>query len=290
MCKNKGDLPCTLFATTNGTLIHGSVQDWLIQHSGCFVCGLSLDGTREMHNINRSNSFDDIDLDFFLRQYPDQDIKMTISKETLPGLYNGVIYLQKLGFIVSCNLAFGIDWSDSENSVILQNELKKLIDYYLENPEVEPCSILNMGLSNVGIYEEKAIRYCGAGNEMRAYDIDGTAYPCQFFMPLSVGKEKARASLNIVFPKSELPEDELDEKCKNCVIRSICPTCYGSNYASTGNIYKRDDNMCRLTKIIAKANSYFKAEQWRRKQLIMPDDEKVVLLKAIKAIQEKMDV
>ena len=68
ICSKKGDIPCTVFATTNGTLVHGEVQDWLREHVGCFICGLSLDGTRDMHNVNRSNSYDDIDLDFFLER------------------------------------------------------------------------------------------------------------------------------------------------------------------------------------------------------------------------------
>lgn len=32
-----------------------------------FIVGLSLDGTREMHNRNRSNSYDKIDIPFLLR-------------------------------------------------------------------------------------------------------------------------------------------------------------------------------------------------------------------------------
>lgn len=48
ICSKKGDIPCTVFATTNGTLVHGEVQDWLREHVGCFICGLSLDGTRDI--------------------------------------------------------------------------------------------------------------------------------------------------------------------------------------------------------------------------------------------------
>lgn len=106
ICSKKGDIPCTVFATTNGTLVHGEVQDWLREHVGCFICGLSLDGTRDMHNVNRSNSYDDIDLDFFLEMYPEQDVKMTVSRETLPHLAEGVIELHQKGFAVSCNLAY----------------------------------------------------------------------------------------------------------------------------------------------------------------------------------------
>ena len=56
----------TIFATTNGTLVHGDIQKWLIEHSEVFVCGLSYDGTQEMQNTNRSNSANLIDLDFCL--------------------------------------------------------------------------------------------------------------------------------------------------------------------------------------------------------------------------------
>lgn len=290
ICEKKGDIPCTVFATTNGTLVHGEVQTWLREHSGCFICGLSLDGTREMHNVNRSNSYDDIDLDFFLEMYPDQEIKMTVSRETLPCLAEGVIDMHSKGFLVSCNLAYGIDWSDPQNTDILNRELHKLINFYLENPDIEPCSMLEMGIFNVGTYEEHAVRYCGAGKYMRAYDVDGRAYPCQFFMPLSVGEEKAAAVSDIQFPDEFLPEDLIDKKCRQCVVRSACPNCFGSNYASTGNIYRRDDNMCRLTKIIMKARSYFRAKQWELGQLHETPDDLQALLRAIVKIQEELEV
>ena len=290
ICLKKGDIPCTVFASTNGTLVHGDIQTWLTEHSGCFICGLSLDGTRDMHNVNRSDSYDSIDLNFFLKMYPEQDVKMTISKETLPDLAEGVIDMQQKGFLVSCNLAYGIDWSDPQNTEILNRELHKLIDFYLEHPDIEPCSMLAMGISNVGSFEEHAVRYCGAGKYMRAYDVDGRDYPCQFFMPLSVGEEKACAVKDIKFPDEYLPEELLDEKCKTCVVRSACPNCFGSNYASTGSIYSRDDNLCRLTKIVMKARSYFRAKQWELGQLHESPDELQTLLRAIVNIQEKLEV
>ncbi len=290
ICQRKGDIPCTVFTSTNGTLIHGEVQEWLKKHRGCFVCGLSLDGTREMHNLNRSGSYDDIDLEFFLEQYPDQDVKMTISQQTLSFLAEGIIDMHKKGFRVSCNLAYEIDWSGSENINILNRELSKLIDFYLEKPDIEPCSMLEMGIYNIGSCDSDAVRFCGSGNEMIAYDVTGEAYPCQFFMPLSIGKEKAERSKTLNFPKMYLPEDCLDEKCKSCVARPACPNCYGANFASTGSIYKRDDNMCRLTKIILRARSYFRARQWECGQLHGPEGDTQALLRAIVRIQEELKI
>ena len=134
------------------------------------------------------------------------------------------------------------------------------------------------------------MRYCGAGLSMKAYDVDGIAYPCQFFMPLSVGKEKAANAQNITFPKDVIAEEYLDKTCKECVIRSICPTCFGSNYAATGNIYSRDENMCRLTKITMKARSFFRAKQWELGQLHLTPTEEQLLLRAIIRIQEELEV
>jgi len=288
LCTKRAEKDCMAFVTTNGTLVHGEIQRWLEDHVGCLVCGLSLDGTKKMHDTNRCNSYDSIDWRFFKNTYPQQDIKMTVSRETLPNLAEGVIDLHAKGFFVSCNLAYGIDWSDPQNREILERELNKLIEYYLGNPGIEPCSILEMGISNVGIQRESAYRYCGAGISMAAYDVNGERYPCQFFMPLSVGAEKAMLARNIVFPEDVIPEDCLDEKCRDCILKSACPNCYGSNYASTGSIYKRDDSMCLLTKITMKARSYFRAAQWEMGLLDLPEADMQMLLKAIVAIQENL--
>lgn len=182
-----------LFVTTNGSLIHGDIKKWLYERKEKIICGLSYDGTFDMQDINRSNSSSKIDLDFFLKTYPEQAVKMTVSKETLSTLFDGVIFLQEKGFDVECNLAYNIDWSDGNNKGILQNELMKLIDYYLQRPEVTPCSIIDAPIENVSLAKgEKLIGVCGAGTGTVAYHIDGTAYPCQFFMPLSVGEEQAK--------------------------------------------------------------------------------------------------
>ena len=278
-----------LFATTNGTLVHGEIKQWLREHPH-FICGLSYDGTSYMQDINRSNSSKNIDLSFFKELYPNQDVKMTVAKESLRTLSEGVIYLHENGFDVSCNLAYNIDWSDEMNQEILQRELMKLISYYLNHPQVTPCSMLEMSISNISNFhnQNKFYRFCGAGISTIAYHSDGTAYPCQFFMPLSVGEEKAKESLSLKFYNDEIPPEFIEEKCSQCVAQSICPTCYGANFAATGNMYRHDDNYCKLTKIIIKARSYFKAMQWQKGQLNISEGELVQLLDSIRIIQNEL--
>jgi radical SAM protein with 4Fe4S-binding SPASM domain len=247
--------PYLFFATTNGTLVHGEIQEWLSKNRKRFFAGLSLDGTQKMHDCNRSKSFSKIDVPFFKEIWPDSGIKMTISQETLPDLAEGVIYLHSLGFEVHNNPAYGIDWTDSNNMQILSRELKKLIDYYLEHSDVKPCSLMDMKIEYQG-YEEK--KWCGAGTDMAVFDVDGKKYPCHGFLPLSIGQDKADTSLALDF---SLVENLIDPKCKGCLLYNICPTCYGSNYNQTGNIAIRNQQHCNLTKVRALACSYFEAKK-----------------------------
>lgn len=277
-------LPRIVFATTNGTLLTPEIKDFLTSHTDIFQCGISYDGTPAMQNINRSNSADDIDLDFFAKTYPNQGLKMTISTLSLPTLCDGVIFLHNTGFKeINCNLAYNIDWSDEKNKKVLERELFKLIEFYLDNPQIEPCSILGSPISPVA-YETKFRRWCGAGVEMATYDVFGNRYPCQFFMPLSCGEEKAKQAKELIFYDKEIPVECIEEKCKQCKIHAICPTCFGANYVSTGNIYVHDDSLCALTKITALARSYFRAKQWEAGQNIgdFPD----ATLKSIEIIQQ----
>jgi radical SAM protein with 4Fe4S-binding SPASM domain len=280
--------PYIFFAITNGTLVHGEIKEWLIENRDIFVCGLSYDGTDLMQNINRSNSASRIDLGFFRNHYKNQPIKMTVSKESLPYLAEGVEYLYEFGFDeVSCNLAYGIDWTDPNNENIFNAELEKLIDFFLIHPEYKPCSMLDMGIATC-TPEDKMHRFCGSGINMAAYDIDGVSYPCQMFMPITVGKEKAEKSHSLKFYEDEIPLEVIDGKCRDCVVRLSCPTCYGANYRAFGDLYTHSDDYCFLTKKMMKARSYFKAKQWEKGQLKLSDEEAHALINDILIIQEKL--
>lgn len=271
------------FITTNGTVLSASQKEWLLQNTDVLQIGLSLDGTKKMHDRNRCGSYDKIDIPFFRDNYPEQTVKMTVSRETLPDLAEGVLHCHSLGFRVSCNLAYGIDWSAEENARIFEKQLMKLIEYYLANPSVEPCSLLDINrIKSVANEQEERIRYCGAGTAMRTYDYDGTFYPCQYFLPFSVGKEKAEISLGLDFKSKFRPEDE-NPACRRCLICNVCPTCYGNNFALTGNIHKRDERMCHVVKIQFRAIAFFAAEKFRLGQLkdLRPEETAAILKSAL---------
>lgn len=276
------------FVSTNGTLLTPVIKKWLVDHKDQFWCGISYDGTPEMQDKNRCNSSGMIDLDFFSSNWPNQGVKMTVSKDSLSHLAEGVIFLHEKGFIVNCNLAYGPDWSDNCWDEILREQLMQLIQYYLEHPSIQPCSMLNMEL----VYVAQADRleynkWCGAGTNMKVYSVEGRCYPCHFFEPLAIGYEKAEESLKIDFSKAV---QLMDEECTGCCLLPICPTCYGSNFASTGDITKKDRNLCRLTKIQAVANSFFKYKLLTTRtneELHIDDTQRKLITDAIIRIQKE---
>ncbi len=282
---NEWKMQTIIFIVTNGTLVDAEVQEWLKRHPKV-ICGLSLDGTPYMHNLNRSNSFEKIPIDFFARQYPKQNIKMTISTETLSDLAEGVIYCHSKGFEVSCNLAFGIDWSNNKNCSILERELLKLISFYLKNPSIKPCTMLDFDITKAGLpLGEYIKKWCGAGTTSKTYSVQGVAYPCQFFMPLSAGT-LAESFLKNDCLDEYISIDKFEEKCRSCSALAICPMCYGANLVNQGSVYKQNDNLCRLNKIMFKARALFKARQWEKGQLELSPEKELLLLRSIIKLQE----
>lgn len=279
------------FITTNGVLLDDERKAWLRAHTDALQMGLSLDGTKAMHDKNRNGSFDDIDLDFFREVYPDESVKMTISKETLADICDGVIFCHDKGFEVSCNLAYGIDWDDEDNRKVFSEQLSRLVEYYLEHPEIKPCSLLDIDrIKSIANQQDNTYRLCGAGYAMRAYDCDGVCYPCQYFLPVCVGEEKAKGSLQLDFADIKLRAEQIDDKCKSCFIRNACPTCYGNNYATTGNVYKRDMRLCKMNMIQFRAIAYFAVKRFEKKQLdSYTTQDQAAILKSALAILKTID-
>ncbi len=272
------------FITTNGTLLSEERKEWLREHADALQVGLSLDGTKQMHDRNRCGSFDAIDLAFFKTVYPEESVKMTISKETLGSLAEGVLFCQDLGYDVSCNLAYGIDWEDEQTRTIFSEQLFCLVEYYLEHPDRKPCSLLDINrMKSIASQEDRSYRLCGAGYAMRAYDCDGVCYPCQFFLPICVGDEKSKASLSLDFSSWRLQDGQVDEACRSCYIRNACPTCYGNNYATTGDIYRRDMRLCKMNIIQFQAMAYFAMKRFEKNQLseYTKEDQAAILKSAL---------
>ena len=275
--------------TTNGTLVHGEIQDWLRARKERFLMSLSLDGTASMHDKNRQfldgrGSFGEIDLDFFRKTWPECPAKMTISEDTLPGLAEGVKYLESMGFRCDATLSVGVDWDRDKYMPVLARELNKLVDYYTEHPEKKLCTMLDLDFRLVFAPIDKDYRFCGAGIDMVCYDAQGGEYPCQGFAPVSLGEqaEEYRGFDERKFRFSK------ENPCKSCPWVRLCPNCYAANLQSTGNIQTVDPNLCGFYKLCILASAKIQCRRILAGKEITKDD--LLVLKAVEMVQDGIEI
>lgn len=240
------------YATTNGTIMNNEMKEWFTEHRKSFVLGLSIDGTRETHNANRSNSFDKIDINYFLTNWPDQGIKMTLSEYSLSNLAENIKFAHSLGFknIRGVNLAEGdFDWDNDKFIRVLIPQLAELVDFYLENDSLPLNQMFDKHLEICEMKEQKKKKWCGIGTGCPFFDTDGQRYPCAFITPMTFSSNDISNILSTDFTNDE---DFIDTECfENCYLYPICPTCSGANYLKSKSFKQRDKSHCKIQKLIA---------------------------------------
>lgn len=260
-------VPWVTFATTNGTLIRGAVQEWVNVHKNSLCLGLSYDGNAGMQASNRGTG--PLDLAWYAGNWPTQGVRMTVSKETLPFLFDGVKDVWRHGVVCVPALAHGVAW-DEKDSEILNDELEKLESACLRDELPISC----MGMLTRSLYgivsKERQKRFCGSGRGMVAYDVDGTPYPCHMFSPIVLGYTSA---LDVSVADVCKDGDLRDGRCSSCSIENWCPTCYGFNYRIRGDVRKRDHSWCRMMEVIVRASCRFQIRYYaKHKKRIRPGD------------------
>lgn len=270
-------------ATSNGTLIHDEIRNWLIKNKNRFTVKLSLDGNREAHNINRSGSFDQIDLKFFKDTWPDIGIKMTLSPESIIHFADSVIFLHQYGFeSVKCNFAEFVDWKSKDYDKIFFNQMMKLINFYIENPKIIPIKLLQVPIRN--IFSEIVMHNCTIGERKIIDYTTNKTYPCMFFLPQIAGEEKSNELM-----KYDLAEvqNQYDQHCNKCEIKKICQTCYAANYIQRGYPSSRDLNICAFQKITFFATSKLLIEKFVKRNLpILNYNHRIEIYNDLKSVKK----
>ncbi|MBP1546784.1 MAG: 4Fe-4S cluster-binding domain-containing protein [Oscillospiraceae bacterium] len=276
------------YATTNGTVLNAEMKQYFTAHKDHFVLGLSLDGIPEVHNKNRSNSFDKIDIDFFIKTWPNQSVKMTLSEYSLEHLAESIIYIHSLGFkeIGGVNLFEGtFDWSDPKYIRTLIPQLQELVSYYVENDSLTVNQMLSRKIYVCEETNRPKRKWCGIGTGAIFFDTDGTRLPCPFITPMTFDKQELEDILKTDFNNQA---NFIDDDCfKNCYIYPICPHCAGANYLTQKTFKNRDKSRCRIQKLITLYCADLQAKRLLKNPKSVSEDKLYYTISAVKRIREE---
>jgi uncharacterized protein len=251
---------------TNGTILTEEMKSWLVENKKCVCVGLSLDGNKTAHDLNRSNSYDLVrkNLPFFMEHWPDQPVKMTISAETIPYVADSIMELEELNVLFSANVVFEDIWGDPEQKADLletyARQLDRLVEYYVDHPDLIPARIVDRQIqfvmeeaSSKIVGGDDCVRWCGSGHEMVTIEVDGSRSPCHRFSPWITGKPVPEIS-QVNRQKSWKPE-----KCAICRLIEICPTCAGFNWQENSDSSIRTTYHCDSFKLEMQASAKLQA-------------------------------
>ncbi len=270
--------------TTNGTFVHGSIQEWLYKNRDKITVKLSLDGNKASHDINRPHSFEHIDIPFFVKTWPDIRVNMTITPATLPFLSENIQFMHAAGISnVVSHFALMTDWKNCHLEKVLYEQMLDLANYYLENPEISPCHFFKSDIGDTlsaPLFNAACVR--GQGT---AYDYQTKKYyPCFMCFPAIAGEAVSEELGRIDFTDTEKLEQAC---CLQCPFVNICPTCYAENYITRGDISHRDMALCSYQKVIIAV--LFKYEYARLMKTEEPTSDDVKKMMAIQKWQEEIE-
>lgn len=240
-------------AVSNGTLIHGKIQEWLMKHQRHFSVTLSIDGDKETHNRHRCNSFDMIDMNFFRNEYKgNREINMVITPETLPQLAKNVILWEKQGFYVKSVLADGVLWNIEKDKPIYEQQLMELIEYYLHNEHQYPTTLLASSIYAIG--RIRLDQLCRPGKTSLTIMPDGTTVPCYRGTPYYGDKDES--ILQALQTDNRLLATE---KCQNCIVKDLCNTC-PAQVAHLAQNTEEAQCYCQMQKVMFRATAYLQVQ------------------------------
>ncbi|MBD7911033.1 MULTISPECIES: radical SAM peptide maturase, CXXX-repeat target family [Clostridium] len=263
--------------SSNGILYDTpAVQKYIKKNRGHLSIGLSVDGNKIKHDMQRVNlhgdgSYDNVmkNVPLWLKQFPGSVTKSTFAHEDLLYLKDSIISLWENGIkTVTANVVFEDVWHEGDD-LIFENQLKELADYILEKDLWREYSVRFFSPS-IGFplrKEDLKKNYCGAG-KMLAIDYQGRFFPCLRFLDFTLNNHKGLCigdmdngiNQDMIRPFQALNlESQSKEECVNCEVASGCAWCTGFDYdaADTDTIYQRATFNCKMHKANVRACEYF---------------------------------
>lgn len=284
------------FSTNGINYDSEKVQRFIQKNRNHLSIGITIDGTREKHDLNRiwktkdgfspkpedeKGSYDDVvrNIPLWLKQFPDASTKVTISSADIKYIKDSVLHLYSLGIHeVNINVVFEDVWHEGDD-LKFESQLMLLADTIIDNDFYKDyaCSFFNehIGKPLLPVYDNG--NWCGAGR-MLAVDAAGNFYPCTRFAQYSLRDKNAWiiGNVNDGIDKNKLrPFLTLDrrtqstQECFDCEVANGCAWCQGENYdaAETPTAFQRSTAICKMHKARVRANNYYWNKLYRKLEL-----------------------
>lgn len=275
------------FSTNGINYAVPKVQSFIEKNIHHLSIGITIDGTKLKHDLNRvykesgEGSYDDVvrNIPLWLKQFPDESTKVTISSADIPYIKESVLHLYGLGIKeVNINPVFENVWKEGDD-ILFEKQLMDLADaiidqdlYYNYN-----CSFFSELIGKPMDLEKDNQNWCGAG-VMLSVDGAGLFYPCTRFAKYSLRSKQSYVIGNIYdgIDKNKLRGflaldrfSQSSRECLECEVASGCAWCQAENYdaADIPTIFQRSTAICKMHKAQVRANNYYWNKLYRKLDL-----------------------
>ena len=180
------------------------VQNFIKKNYGKIYISITLDGTKEKHDMQRvfpngEGSYDIIrkNVDLWLKQFIG-NTKVTFASDDLSLLKDSIIQLWNDGIKdVSANVVFEDVWKEGDDK-IFEDQLKALADYIIDNDlhNKYRCTLFSDSIGGSYAEDDMLSTSCGAG-KMMALGPTGDIYPCMRYYDYSLNNKEGLVIGNI---------------------------------------------------------------------------------------------
>lgn len=236
--------------TTNGILLDEDIVDFFYENN--IQPLLSFDGVEQVQNSQRPgkniNSFEKVlrNIPYLLIRFPDTVMRATLTKDSIPYMFQSVIMAEELGFrsITFCPNAFE-DW-DEDIFKQLHYQYEKISLYIYKkllnnefpiqvDPIISAFQTIESTIENGAVFNN-AIMRCGLGTNTCAITPEGLIVPCQEKTSKpeynigniwdGIDKEKHKAFLNNYFNSVNnlTCPNNCSEREKSFCLSNLCPS------------------------------------------------------------------
>ena len=287
------DIP-HISTNTNGTLLGSDDVKNLISTYGRYLSiGVSIDGTKECHDLNRvdihgNGSYDRIieNLDFTRKHISKNklNVKATFNHNTIKYYKDSILNLINLGFTkITANTVYEELWTDDDTKLIF-DQIKDIVDYLVDH-DLEDKILIEQINKNGSDYKSLALglpkdsNHCGTCEHMVCLGFDNKIYGCHrfatnFIYPIGNIDSNSNICIDNIEFIDNIKAQYLNypKECFNCNFSQLCGTCATLPYElniSAKDFFKQK-RQCGFTKAIGYGICYFglKIEEKKRKTSI----------------------